>query len=61
MEICLICLIFMEIFADGIVLMFNANKEMLGIATTGLRVFMASLPVAGFQIFGKITFWLPVT
>lgn len=48
--LCLISLIFLEFFAEGIMVLFNASQEMLDIGTTALRLFVATLPVVGFQI-----------
>lgn len=48
--LCLISLICLEFFAEDIMVLFNASQEMLDIGATALRLFVAILPVAGFQI-----------
>jgi putative MATE family efflux protein len=48
--LCLISLICLEFFAEGIMALFNSSQEMLDIGATALRLFVATLPVVGFQI-----------
>lgn len=48
--LCLISLVCLELFAEGIMVLFNASQEMIHIGVTALRLFVATLPVVGFQI-----------
>lgn len=38
-----------ELFPDWIILMFNSNTDLLAVGVPGMRIFMAMLPVVGFQ------------
>ena len=40
----------MEIFPDTIIRMFNSDPELLRIGVPGIRIFMAMMPLIGFQI-----------
>ena len=46
----MISLVCLEIFAERVMVLFNASQEMLDIGTTALRLFVVTLPVVGFQI-----------
>lgn len=39
-----------ELFPHWIILMFNSNEDLLAIGVPGMRIFMAMLPVVGFQV-----------
>lgn len=48
--LCLVSLACLEFFAEGIMVLFNASQEMIHVGVTALRIFVATLPVVGFQI-----------
>ncbi|MGL5512885.1 MAG: MATE family efflux transporter, partial [Sporomusa sp.] len=45
-----------QLFAAPIVRLFNNSPELIAIGATGLKVFLAMLPIIGFQVIGAIYF-----
>ena len=48
--ICVAGFLLVEIFAHGIIKIFNSNPELLDIGAKGIRIYLAMLPIIGVQI-----------
>lgn len=49
---CLLGFLFIQIFDEQIVKLFNGNQELVRLGSTGLRVFLLFLPIVGIQLIG---------
>lgn len=50
--ICILGFLWVECFAAQIAAIFNGNPDLIAVSATGLRIFLAMLPIIGFQIVG---------
>ncbi len=49
---CLLGFAFVQIFDEHIVRLFNGNLELVRLGSTGLKLYLAMLPIIGFQLIG---------
>jgi len=49
---CLLGFAFVQIFDEHIVRLFNGNIELVRLGSTGLKLYLAMLPIIGFQLIG---------
>ena len=49
---CLLGFLFIQIFDEQIVKLFNGNQELVRLGSTGLRVFLLFLPIVGIRLIG---------
>ncbi len=50
--ICLCGFLVVQLFAEPIIRLFNDTPQLIKIGTTGIRIFLAMVPIIGFQIIG---------